>query len=56
MWRSCLCGWCCSVCVLVVYVVCCRLHEVGSRAQATLYHMHGVRVMYMYKEGDETPV
>ena len=59
MWRSCLCGWCCSVCVLVVYVVCCCLHEVGSRAQATLYrsswqsctgdavprvvNMHGVR-------------
>ena len=33
MWRSCLCAWCCSVCVLVVYVVC--LHEVGSGAQAT---------------------
>ena len=43
-----------SMC-LVVYVVCCCLHEVGSRAQATLHQelsiCMGVRVVYIYKEG-----
>ena len=46
-----------SVCVVrvLVDVVCCCLHEVGSRAQATLHQelsiCMGVRAVYMYEEG-----
>ena len=46
--------------VLVYAVVCCRLHEVGQSctgdAVPRVVNMHGVRVVYMYEEGDKVIV